>query len=287
MSGLRTTSVISSTCRATAGGTGTSPRSTVSIQRAVVAASSDSGSATAGASADERSADSSVSECPSWNQSTCTCRRVSATASPSVPRASRAPPVAASGWSMKRPVRLSRYSRMRVVHEPQARLRKRLENLDERMRRIAHAHDPAQRQEPRELRRERRDRRERQPARREAVLDFIVRRGVLDAQFREDLGARHAARIVDDAVHQHRHAFAGEQHRQQRREVRLLARAVVARDRYRSRVVAAVLDVQRLERACAAASIAASSAAVSPFTRYASSTAPSSRSETRPSSIAS
>src|SRR5579863_759269 len=135
---------------------------------------------------------------------------------------------------------------MRVVHEPQPGRGEGLENLDERMRRVAHAHDLAQRKQTSELRRERRGRRERDAAAGDRIFYLAMRARRLDAELRKNLGARDAAWVGVDAMHQHRHAFAREQEREQRHEVRLFARAVVAWNR--DGEMLAVVYVHRLER---------------------------------------
>ena len=101
----------------------------------------------------------------------------------------------------------------------------------------------------------------------------------------EDFGGGDPARIARDAVHQHRHALARQQHGQQRRQVGHLARAVVAGDQHR-RVVARRRRQQRRTSASAASRKPAISSTDSPLMRMASMMPPISRSDTRPSSMA-
>ncbi len=109
------------------------------------------------------------------------------------------------------------------------------------MRRIAHAQNTPHRQQARHLRRQRADIHEhrlprRKPARRVCGIGCRCQ-----SQRLENFGAGHAARVPAHAMHQHRHALARQQQRQQRRQVGDPARTVVTRDNHR-RVIAGRRD---------------------------------------------
>ncbi len=119
---------------------------------------------------------------------------------------------------------------MGVRRQTQRRSGEWLHDLDQRMSRVAYAEQTAHCQQARHARRQRLDRHEDRPAlgeMRSGLFNVLRKRESERLQY---FGGGDPIMIVRHAVDQHRHALPSQQQRQQRRQIRHLARAVVTRD---------------------------------------------------------